>query len=34
MTINVGLVGYGASGSVFHAPIITQIDGLLMDNIF
>ncbi|AIF52998.1 oxidoreductase [Pelosinus sp. UFO1] len=28
MTINVGLVGYGMSGSVFHAPIIIKIDGL------
>lgn len=28
MTINVGLVGYGMSGSIFHAPIITKTDGL------
>ena len=26
--INVGLIGYGMSGQVFHAPMITSIDGL------
>ncbi len=27
-TINVGLVGYGMAGRVFHAPVISAIDGL------
>ena len=27
MTINVGVIGYGLSGSVFHAPIISQVKG-------
>lgn len=25
MTINVGIIGYGLSGAVFHAPIISQV---------
>ncbi|EFM11127.1 oxidoreductase domain protein [Paenibacillus curdlanolyticus YK9] len=28
MKINVGLVGYGLSGSVFHAPIIHGVEGM------
>ena len=30
MTINVGLVGYGMSGSVFHAPLIESVQGLAL----
>src|SRR5271154_6924506 len=26
--IRVGLVGYGMAGSVFHAPLITAVEGL------
>ncbi|PWV98665.1 scyllo-inositol 2-dehydrogenase (NADP+) [Paenibacillus cellulosilyticus] len=28
MTIRVGIVGFGLSGSVFHAPIIERVEGL------
>ncbi|MDF2958298.1 MAG: oxidoreductase domain protein [Paenibacillus sp.] len=28
MTINVGLIGYGLSGSIFHAPLIEYVKGL------
>lgn len=28
MTINVGLVGYGLSGAVFHAPLIQNVKGM------
>lgn len=28
MTIKVGIIGYGLSGSVFHAPIISRVKGL------
>ncbi len=28
MTISVGLVGFGLSGSVFHAPFLTRVPGL------
>jgi scyllo-inositol 2-dehydrogenase (NADP+) len=30
MSINVGLIGYGLSGSVFHAPIIDKVNGLTL----
>lgn len=33
MTINVGLVGYGLSGSVFHAPLIESVPGLTLKAI-
>lgn len=33
MTINVGVVGYGLSGSAFHAPIISVVDGLTLKSI-
>lgn len=33
MTINVGIVGYGLSGSAFHAPIISVVDGLTLKAI-
>ncbi|WP_328496119.1 Gfo/Idh/MocA family oxidoreductase [Streptomyces sp. NBC_00414] len=29
----VGLVGYGLAGSVFHAPLITATEGLVLDTI-
>ncbi|MGM0379873.1 MAG: Gfo/Idh/MocA family oxidoreductase [Bacillota bacterium] len=28
MKINIGIIGYGLSGSVFHAPLINHLDGL------
>ncbi|WP_328582117.1 Gfo/Idh/MocA family oxidoreductase [Streptomyces sp. NBC_00370] len=31
--LRVGLVGYGLAGSVFHAPLITATDGLVLDTI-
>ena len=33
MTIHVGLVGYGMSGSVFHAPLIEYIPGLTLKTV-
>lgn len=30
MEFNVGLIGYGMSGAVFHAPIITHTPGLCL----
>jgi scyllo-inositol 2-dehydrogenase (NADP+) len=30
MTIRVGLVGYGMAGLVFHAPLITSVEGLTL----
>lgn len=32
-TINVGLIGYGVAGRVFHAPIITGVNGLVLKSI-
>ncbi|GAA4426552.1 Gfo/Idh/MocA family oxidoreductase [Pontibacter saemangeumensis] len=32
-TINVGLLGFGMSGSVFHAPFITHVPGLHLSKI-
>jgi scyllo-inositol 2-dehydrogenase (NADP+) len=32
-TIQVGLIGYGMAGQVFHAPIITSVPGLLLTKI-
>lgn len=31
--VNVGLIGYGMSGSVFHAPLIRAVDGLVLSKI-
>ncbi|WP_327297426.1 MULTISPECIES: Gfo/Idh/MocA family oxidoreductase [unclassified Streptomyces] len=31
--LRVGLVGYGLAGSVFHAPLISATDGLVLDTI-
>ena len=31
--INVGLIGYGVGGQVFHAPVLTAIDGLILKKI-
>lgn len=31
--IRVGLVGYGLSGAVFHAPLISAVDGLILTRI-
>jgi scyllo-inositol 2-dehydrogenase (NADP+) len=33
MTINVGIIGYGLSGSVFHAPLIKHTQGLRLKTI-
>lgn len=33
MSINVGLIGYGLSGSVFHAPLIAAADGLTLTGV-
>ncbi|AJY74633.1 oxidoreductase [Paenibacillus beijingensis] len=33
MSINVGLIGYGLSGSVFHAPLIDAVDGLTLTGV-
>jgi len=33
MAIRVGLVGYGMAGSVFHAPLITSVEGLTLTAI-
>ncbi|MGV3590028.1 MAG: oxidoreductase [Adhaeribacter sp.] len=32
-TVNVGLIGYGMAGQVFHAPIITSVPGLHLTKI-
>lgn len=32
-TINVGLIGFGMAGQVFHAPIITSVDGLCLHTV-
>ena len=32
--INVGLIGFGLAGRVFHAPIITNVEGLKLTKIF
>jgi scyllo-inositol 2-dehydrogenase (NADP+) len=31
--LRVGLIGYGVAGSVFHAPLITSTEGLLLDTV-
>ncbi|MFJ3171335.1 Gfo/Idh/MocA family oxidoreductase [Streptomyces roseus] len=31
--LRVGLIGYGLAGSVFHAPLVTATDGLVLDTI-
>lgn len=31
--INVGLIGFGAAGQVFHAPIITSVEGLRLHRV-
>lgn len=31
--LRVGLVGYGLAGSVFHAPLITAAEGLVLDTV-
>ena len=33
MAIRVGLVGYGMAGSVFHAPLITSVEGLTLATV-
>lgn len=33
-TLNVGLVGYGLAGRVFHAPIIESVDGLKLYKVY
>lgn len=32
-SINVGLIGFGIGGQVFHAPIITSVDGLRLHKV-
>jgi scyllo-inositol 2-dehydrogenase (NADP+) len=32
-TVNVGLVGYGLAGSVFHAPLIRSVEGLRLTHV-
>ncbi len=32
-TVNVGIVGYGLSGRVFHAPVIRSVDGFRITSI-
>lgn len=32
-TINVGLIGFGAAGQVFHAPVITSVAGLRLHRV-
>ncbi|MEU8703757.1 Gfo/Idh/MocA family oxidoreductase [Streptomyces sp. NPDC048565] len=31
--LRVGLVGYGLAGSVFHAPLVSATDGLVLDTV-
>src|SRR2546422_6793007 len=31
--LNVGLVGFGFAGKIFHAPVIRAVDGLLLTTI-
>ncbi len=33
MTIHVGLVGYGMSGEIFHAPLIEKVEGLALSTV-
>ncbi|WP_257668022.1 oxidoreductase [Parapedobacter tibetensis] len=32
-TLNVGLIGFGMAGQVFHGPVITAVDGLLLHKV-
>lgn len=32
-TVNVGLIGYGMAGQVFHAPVLSSVPGLLLTQI-
>ena len=32
-TINVALIGYGLAGKVFHAPLVTSVEGLRLDAV-
>lgn len=32
-TINVGLIGFGMAGQVFHAPVIASVDGLRLHKV-
>lgn len=34
MTVNVGLIGYGFGGKIFHAPILTSVPGLKLRKIY
>lgn len=31
--LRVALVGYGLAGSVFHAPLVSATDGLVLDTV-
>jgi predicted dehydrogenase len=31
--LRVGLIGYGLAGSVFHAPLVAQAEGLVLDTV-
>lgn len=31
--LRVGLVGYGLAGSVFHAPLVSATEGLVLDTV-
>ncbi len=33
MKINVGLIGFGIAGQVFHAPVLTAVDGLVLHRV-
>ncbi|MBL4931472.1 Gfo/Idh/MocA family oxidoreductase [Clostridium paridis] len=33
-TVNVGLIGYGVAGQVFHAPMVYSVDGLRLYKIY
>jgi predicted dehydrogenase len=33
-TINVGLIGFGGAGRVFHAPVISSVEGLKLYKVF
>lgn len=33
LKIRVGLIGYGLSGAVFHVPLISAVEGLVMAKV-
>ncbi len=32
--INIGLIGYGSAGKIFHAPMIASLEGLNLYKVY